>query len=75
MSSSNCLKITYNTSKKVSFPNIKLVFYIRELENNKCLFTIRIKPNEPTTYEMNIIIFKFWKKRAIEFSNFFNKKK
>ena len=48
---------------------------IRELENNKCLFTIRIKPNEPTTYEMNIIIFKFWKKRIIEFSNYFNKKK
>ena len=73
--SSNFMKITYNTYKKLSFPNIKLEFTIKELENNKCLFTINIKPNEPTTYEMNCNVCKFWKKRALEFYHFFEKNK
>ena len=73
--SSNFMKITYNTYKKISFPNIKLEFTIKELENNKCLFTINIKPNEPTTYEMNCNVCKFWKKRALEFYHFFEKNK
>jgi hypothetical protein len=73
--SSNFMKITYNTYKKISFPNIKLEFTIKELENNKCLFTINIKPNEPTTYEMNCNVYKFWKKRTIEFYHFFEKHK
>jgi hypothetical protein len=73
--SSNFIKVTYNTYKKISFPNIKLEFSIKELENNKCLFTINIKPNEPTTYEMNCNVYKFWKKRALEFYHFFEKHK
>lgn len=73
--SSNFMKITYNTFKKISFPNIKLEFTIKELENNKSLFTINIKPNEPTTYEMNCNVYKFWKKRALEFYHFIEKNK
>jgi hypothetical protein len=73
--SSNFMKLTYNTYKKISFPNIKLEFTIKELENNKCLFIINIKPNEPTTYEMNCNVYKFWKKRALEFYHFFEKSK
>ena len=73
--SSNFMKITYNTYKKISFPNIKLEFTVKELENIKCLFTINIKPNEPTTYEMNCNVYKFWKKRALEFYHFFEKRK
>ena len=73
--SSNFMKLTYNTYKKISFPNIKLEFTIKELENNKCLFIINIKPNEPTTYEMNCNVYKFWKKRALEFYHFFEKRK
>ena len=73
--SSNFMKITYNTYKKISFPNIKLELTIKELENNKCLFTINIKLNEPTTYEMNCNVYKFWKKRTIEFYHFFEKHK
>ena len=69
------MKLTYNTYKKISFPNIKLEFTIKELENNKCLFIINIKPNEPTTYEMNCNVYKFWKKRALEFYHFFEKHK
>lgn len=73
--SSNFMKITYNTYKKISFPNIKLEFSLKELENNKCLFIINIKPNEPTTYEMNCSVYKFWKKRAQEFYNYLEKLK
>ena len=36
---------------------------------------IKIKPNEPTSYEMNCNVYRFWKKRALEFSHFFDKKK
>ena len=73
--SSTYMKVTYTTYKKISFPNIKLSFSLKQLEGKKCLFMINIKPNEPTTYEMNCSVYKFWKKRALEFSNFFEKKK
>ena len=73
--SSEFIKIIYNTSKKISFPNIRVSFALKQLENNKCLFMIKIKPNEPTSYEMNCNVYRFWKKRAIEFSNFFDNKK
>lgn len=72
---SNYYNVTYNTYKKISFPNIKLSFSIKKLDNKKCLFYINIKPNEPTTYEMNCSVYKFWKKRALEFSHFFEKNK
>ena len=73
--SSTYIRITYTTYKKISLPNIKLSFTLKQLEGKKCLFIINIKPNEPTTYEMNCNVYKFWKKRALEFSNFFEKKK
>ena len=71
--SSNYLQVTYNTHKKNTFPNIKLSFSIRELENKKCLFSINIKPNEQTIYELNNNVYKFWKKRAYEFYHFLEK--
>jgi hypothetical protein len=36
---------------------------------------INIKPNEQNSYEMNSNVYKFWKKRALDFSNFFEKKR
>lgn len=71
--SSNYLQVTYNTHKNITFPNIKLSFSIRELENKKYLFSINIKPNEQTIYELNNNVYKFWKKRAYEFYHFLEK--
>lgn len=72
---SNYAKVTYNTFKEISFPNIRLTFTLKELKDKKCLFSINIKPNEPTSYEMNSNVNKFWKKRMIEFFHFFEKNK
>ena len=73
--SSDFIKIIYNTYKKISFPNIKISFSLRQLENKKCLFEINIKPNEQTNFEMSRHVYRFWKKQAIEFSNNFDKNK
>ena len=73
--SSDFIKIIYNTYKKISFPNIKISFSLRQLENKKCLFEINIKPNEQTSFEMNCHVYRFWKKQAGEFSNYFDKNK
>jgi hypothetical protein len=73
--SSDFIKIIYNTYKKISFPNIKISFSLRQLENKKCLFEINIKPNEQTSFEMSRHVYRFWKKQAIEFSNIFDKNK
>jgi hypothetical protein len=73
--SSDFIKIIYNTYKKISFPNIKISFSLRQLENKKCLLMINIKPNEQNSYEMNSNVYKFWKKRTLDFSNFFEKKR
>jgi hypothetical protein len=73
--SSDFIKIIYNTYKKISFPNIKISFSLRQLENKKCLFEINIKPNEQTNFEMSRHVYRFWKKQAIEFSNIFDKNK
>ena len=73
--SSDCVKILFTTHKKISFPNIKLSFILRQLENKKCLLMISTKPNEPTNYEMSNNVYKFWKNRAMEFSKFFEKNK
>ena len=35
--SSEFIKIIYNTSKKISFPNIRVSFALKKLENDKCL--------------------------------------
>ena len=60
----NCyLKITYNTYKIISVPNIKLHFILKEL-----------KPNEPIPHSMIIKIYKFWKNRLKDFWSFFQKK-
>ena len=71
--SSDYFEISFITHKNISFPNNKISFSLRQLENKKCLLMINIKPNEQTSYEMNSNVYKFWKKRILDFSNFFEK--
>ena len=67
-------KITYNTHKVLSLPNIKLTFIFKELANKKCIFLFNIKPNEYIAHEVKCKVFKFWKKRLKEFRAHFEKK-
>ena len=67
-------KITYNTHKVLSLPNIKLIFIFKELANKKCIFLFNIKPNEYIDHEVKCKVFKFWKKSLKEFWAHFEKK-
>ena len=67
------LKVIYKTYKKYTFPNIKITLIIKELGNNKCFFWNNIKPNEPISHEIKCFLISFWKKRMLDFCNFFEK--
>ena len=67
-------KITYNTQKIISLPNIKLTFIFKELASKKCFFIFNIKPNEAISHEINFRIFKFWKNQLIQLCSHFEKK-
>ena len=67
-------KITYNTFKILSLPNIKITFIFKELANKKCIVVFNMKPNEPIPHDINRKIFNFWKKKLIELWSHFEKK-
>ena len=67
-------KITYNTFKILSLPNIKITFIFKELANKKCIVVFNMKPNEPIPHDINRKIFSFWKKKLIELWSHFEKK-
>ena len=67
-------KITYNTHKILSLPNIKLTFIFKELGNKKCIFLFNIKPNEYIAHEVKCKLIKFWKKKLKGFWAHFEKK-
>ena len=67
------IQIGFTTYKKVSFPDIKLVLYLRELSNKTVFFTLIIKPNEQVGIDANRTLLKFWKKKIYEFYKYFEK--
>lgn len=68
-------ELTYISIKSEFFPSIQLTIKINKIDNNKCFGTIIIKPLEKfLSYPMYCKVFKFWKKRAMDFLKFFEKK-
>ena len=67
------IQVGFTTYKKVSFPDIKLVLYFRELANKTVFFALIIKPNEQIGIDANRTLLKFWKKKIYEFYKFFEK--
>lgn len=75
MISSYFAQVTYITFKNMSFPSIKLTIKINKIGKDKCFGSISVKPLETSlSYEMYCNVFKFWKKRVIEFMHFFERK-
>ena len=73
--SSYYAKITYNTHKILSLPNIKITFIFKQLANKKCIFFFNMKPKEPISHDINYKILKFWKKQLTELWLYFEKEK
>ena len=67
------IQVGFTTYKKVSFPDIKLVLYFRELANKTVFFALIIKPNQQIGIDANRTLLKFWKKKIYEFYKFFEK--
>ena len=67
------IKVIYKTYKKISFPNTRIMFIYKQLANKKIYNYVSVKTFEPLTHEASVRLFRFWKKRTIDFISFFDK--
>lgn len=74
IASSNFCKMIFITSEKLSIPNQRIIFVIKMLNKTKTFFSVNIKILECITHEQLVSIRKLWKKKIIEFVNFFEAK-
>ena len=72
--SSQYCKLTFTSYQKLSLPNQKIIISIKYLEKNKTFFSVNIKVLECITHEALVNIKKLWKKKMVEFMNFFESK-
>lgn len=72
--SSNYCKLSFISCQKFSLPLQKITISIQMLDKNKTIFTTNIKLLECITHNTFINISKLWKKKVIEFVNFFESK-
>lgn len=68
---SDFAKLSLVTLQRFSFPSQRLTILLKQLENNKCFFTIIVKPFESINYETRYNLKKFWRKKMMEIYNFF----
>ena len=68
------IKVIYKTYKKISFPNIRIIFIYKELSNKTTYNYVSVKTCEPVTHEASCKLLNFWKKRTTDFISFFEKK-
>ena len=73
--SSKYCKISFITCQKLSLPNQKITMSIQMLDKHKTFFTVKIKVLECIAHDALVIIRKLWKKKIVEFVNFFESKK
>ena len=67
------IKVIYKTYKKISFPNTRIMFIYKQLANKTIYNYVSVKTCEPLTHEASVRLFRFWKKRTIDFISFFDK--
>ena len=72
--SSQYCKLTFTSNQKLSLPNQKIVISIKFLDKHKTFFSVNIKISECITHEALVNIKKLWKKKIVEFMNFFESK-
>ena len=72
--SSQYCKLTFTSNQKLSLPNQKIVISIKLLDKHKTFFSVNIKISECITHEALVNIKKLWKKKIVEFMNFFESK-
>ena len=72
--SSQYCKYSLISSKKFVLPNQKLIISIKLLDKDKTCFSVNIKVLECITHEAFVNLRKLWKKKIIEFNNFFEYK-
>ena len=72
--SSQYCKLTFISYQKLSLPNQKLTISIKYLDKNKTFLSINIKVLECISHEALVNIKKLWKKKIVEFMNFFESK-
>ena len=75
MISSKFCKISFITCQKLSLPNQKLTMSIQMLDKHKTFFTVNIKILECIAHDALVNIRKLWRKKIVEFVNFFESKK
>ena len=67
-------KLSFISCKKLSLPNQKITISIKMLDKHKTLFSVNIKILECVPHDSLVNIRKLWKKKIIEFVNFFESK-
>lgn len=72
--SSQYCKLTFTSNQKLSLPNQKIVISIKLLDKHKTFFSVNIKISECIAHEALVNIKKLWKKKIVEFMNFFESK-
>lgn len=72
--SSQYCKLTFTSNQKLSIPNQKIVISIKLLDKHKTFFSVNIKISECITHKALVNIKKLWKKKIVEFMNFFESK-
>ena len=73
--SSKYCKISFITCQKLSLPNQKITMSIQMLDKHKTFFTVKIKVLECIAHDALVNIRKLWKKKIVEFVNFFESNK
>ena len=72
--SSQYCKLTLISNQKLSLPNQKIIISIKLLDKHKTFFSVNIKVLECITHEALVNLKKLWKKKFVEFMNFFESK-
>lgn len=72
--SSNYIKLSIVTLKKLYFANHRITFIIKKLDNKKCMFTSKVRILEPCDHKLYLSIVRFWKKIMQTYYNNFESK-
>ena len=68
---SSYIKIVLISMQKFVLPSQKMIFVLKKLDNEKCLFSHSIKLTEPVKHQVFITLKKLWKKKINVFYNHF----
>ena len=68
---SSYIKVILVSIGKLVLPSQKMIFALKKLENEKCLFSLTIKLTEPIKHQVFLSLKKLWKKKINIFFNHF----